>query len=73
MERSYFSIEKFQVVMKELDERGWRRSNALVIDYNCDLIWLNYVNIKFKNLENNYVNHIKGAKHLSNKVNFAFK
>jgi len=59
--------EKFTEVIRVLVSRGWERSYD-IFDDSLELVWMNYVNIKFERLFEQYVNHFSGSKHFSNKV-----
>lgn len=83
--KKYFVVdEKFQEVITQLSDRNWCEkrfvhNDACIEDDPIDttmesLIWTNLKNIKFDQpfINEMWVNHFKGAQHLSNKAFLAY-
>ncbi|CAM9193312.1 unnamed protein product [Chrysoparadoxa australica] len=79
MERAYACHDKFRDVVEALDARGWTRVNSCdskrapcsstSTSTNPALLWVNLRDVDFRSLgASQYVNHLKGAQHLSNKA-----
>ena len=70
-ELSVFIDEKFDVVISELEEKGWKRCPFQ--SSRCDLIWTNLARMDWKKVSGSQmVNHFRGSQHLSNKSFLAF-
>ncbi len=75
--QSFYCDDKFEVVLQELNSRGWKRE----VNYtsSCNLIWTNLRNVNWDDISANpnpdhkqIVNHLHGSQHLSNKSFLAY-
>ena len=69
--KTAFIDDKFDVVISELEQRGWKRCPFQ--SSRCDLVWTNLARIDWKKITpSQIVNHVRGSQHLSNKSFLAF-
>ena len=74
----FIADEKFEEVTRQLTKRGWHQhfgvDEKCANDHTVSLLWTNLRNVNFdrNDLDNIWVNHFKGAQHLSNKAFLAY-
>ena len=69
--KSAFIDDKFDVIISELENLGWKRCPFQ--SSRCDLIWTNLARVDWKKVgSSQIVNHVRGSQHLSNKSFLAF-
>jgi hypothetical protein len=65
----YYTEDKFDAIIKALDERGYSRNLNEERISESDIIWTNLRQLDFEKIEpKTLLNHLQGSQHFSNKV-----